>query len=148
MKAMTMTQGLILIKLIDLSKTRTPRQFKSRPPPGHLTAKPGILAEMVGISAAAFLTAYALGWFAGAKKEWPDRMTVAISATWTNVGLAVVLANEFFREAMPLVVLFTVTASISWNATLVPGQWLASRFDDATAGPAQADGGGRSRHTD
>ncbi|MFP8881001.1 MAG: bile acid:sodium symporter [Myxococcota bacterium] len=114
----------------------------------HLTAKPGILAEMVGISAAAFLTAYALGWFAGAKKEWPDRMTVAISATWTNVGLAIVLANEFFREAMPLVVLFTVTASISWNATLVPGQWLASRFDNASTGPAQADSGGRSRHTD
>ena len=75
-------------------------------------------------------------------------MTVAISATWTNVGLAIVLANEFFRETMPLVVLFTVTSEISWNATLVPGQWLASRFDNGSAGPARANGGERSRHTD
>ena len=103
-----------------------------------LTANPGILAEMLGISAAAFLAAYALGWFAGAKKAWPDRMTVAIAATWTNVGLAIVLANEFFREAMPLVVLFTVSTEITWNAIFVPGQWLARRFEEASAGPAQA----------
>ena len=70
----------------------------------HLISNPGILVEMLAISAAGFLFAYALGWFAGARKAWPDRMTVAIVATWTNVGLAIVLANEFFREAMPLVV--------------------------------------------
>lgn len=102
----------------------------------HLTANLGILAEMLCISSVAFLAAYALGWFAGAKNEWPDRMTVAVAATWTNVGLAIVLANEFFRETMPLVVLFTVSTEITWNAIFVPGQWLARRFADSPPGPA------------
>ena len=104
----------------------------------HLIADLGILGEMLGISAVSFVAAYALGWFAGLKKEWPDRMTVAISATWTNIGLAIVLADEFFRESMPLVVLFAVSTEITWNALFIPGHWLARRFDEASAGSSQA----------
>jgi BASS family bile acid:Na+ symporter len=93
----------------------------------YLVESPALLVEMILISTASFAVAYAIGWFAAGRPAWQDRMTVAVAATWTNVGLGIVIANEFFAGS--LVLLFVVGAEIAWNVMFVPGQWIAARFN-------------------
>jgi BASS family bile acid:Na+ symporter len=93
----------------------------------YLVESPALLVEMVAISTLGFAAAYTIGWFACGRPAWQDRMTIAVAATWTNVGLGIVIASEFFAGS--LVLLFVVGTELAWNVMFVPGQWLAARFN-------------------
>lgn len=90
---------------------------------------PALLGEVMGVSFVLFPGAFVLGWWLPRGQDRSGRMTTAIIFTWTNIGLAIVVANEFFRESLPLVVLFVALCEIPWNVSFVPAQWFAQRVN-------------------
>ncbi len=58
----------------------------------------------------------------------PDRLAVSISTAYMNTALAVVLAYQFFADALPAVVLVAVASEVPWSTVLGPFKWVHRRW--------------------
>lgn len=70
---------------------------------------------------------FILSWLLSIKKTYADRITAAIDCTWINIGMAVVIADQFFRHNNPMVILFVSLATIPWNLMVFPLKYV-NRF--------------------
>ncbi|MBL8994712.1 MAG: bile acid:sodium symporter [Spirochaetia bacterium] len=87
-----------------------------------------VVAVFLGMVVFLMIVSFTLSWFFSFKRENADRLTLAACATWTNVSLALVVANEFFRESRPLSILFIVASFFPWNLGFFPMKWVAARL--------------------
>lgn len=87
-----------------------------------------LVALFLGMVVLLMIVSFALSWFFSFKRANADRLTLAACATWTNVSLALVVANEFFRESRPLSILFIVASFFPWNLGFFPMKWIAARL--------------------
>jgi len=77
-------------------------------------------------SAICLILCFILSWFLSFKRDYSDKVTTAIICTWVNTGLAVVIADKFFRQNNPDVILFVSLAVIPWNLMVFALKFLSS----------------------
>lgn len=94
---------------------------------GQIVDHPVLLFEILSVSTALFLFIFTASWFLSFKQDASDKVCLSSLATWTNIGLAIVVASEFFGQTMPRVVLFVTICEIPWNAGFLPAKWFAAR---------------------
>jgi predicted Na+-dependent transporter len=80
-------------------------------------------------SAICLILCFILSWFLSFKRHYSDKITAAIVCTWINTGLAVVIADKFFRHNSPDVILFVSLAVIPWNLMVFALKFLSSARD-------------------
>ncbi len=93
---------------------------------GTVKENPTAVLEGVAVASGCMMLAYAIGWilhFPGASLR--DRSTLAIVATWTNIGLSIVFAKQFFPGSD--ILLFVILAEIPWNLAFVPAHAFIRR---------------------
>lgn len=89
---------------------------------------PALLFEILFVSTVLFLFIFIAGWFFSFKNNASDKICLSSLTTWTNIGLAIVVAAEFFGQTMPLVVVFVTICEIPWNAGFLPAKWFAAKM--------------------
>ncbi|MDF3130134.1 hypothetical protein P0Y35_13080 [Kiritimatiellaeota bacterium B1221] len=80
---------------------------------------PRIILEGVAVSSVCLFLAYVIGWFLhlpGASLR--DRSTLSVIAAWSNIGLSIVFAKQFFPDSD--ILLFVVLSEIPWNMAFAP----------------------------
>lgn len=83
-----------------------------------------ILIYILGLMGLAFV----FGWFLALRTDKADRITLALSNTWVNVSLTLVVANEFFKERAPIALTAVALTFIPWNLSFVPAKWIIRRI--------------------
>ncbi|WFB36261.1 bile acid:sodium symporter [Kiritimatiellota bacterium B12222] len=87
---------------------------------------PTHILEGIAVASGCMLLAYLIGWFLQPKTaSFADRSTLAILATWCNIGLSIVFAKQFFPHSD--VLLFVVLAEIPWNMAFAPAHAFVRR---------------------
>ncbi|MBN8216666.1 MAG: bile acid:sodium symporter [Spirochaetes bacterium] len=98
-----------------------------------------VLVLITGLMVVAFI----VSWFLSFKKDRADRLTVSLATTWINVTLTLVVAQEFFRQTAPLVVVIIALSFIPWNLTFLVAKPIIKRImREEGNGPGDTAGGG------
>ena len=71
-----------------------------------------------------FVVTFILGWWLAFKHQPVDKITTAMLAAYPNIGLALVLADQFFAAAYPETVLLIMTCMIVWPLAIMPTRWM------------------------
>lgn len=93
-----------------------------------LMEHPGQVAVILLYMLALMALAFALGWFFALRKPKADRLTLALSNTWVNVSLTLVVASEFFKDRAPVALTAIALTFIPWNLSFVPAKWAIRRL--------------------
>lgn len=87
---------------------------------------PKMVLEGILVASICLFLAYLIGWFFHLPgTSLAERSTLAIVATWTNVGLSIVFAKQFFPNSD--ILLFVILAEIPWNLSFAPAQFFIQK---------------------
>lgn len=89
-----------------------------------------IVYESLGFFALVFMVNGFLGWFLSFKKKTASKITASIISSYTNIGLAIVLAESFFGKSRPQVVVFIVISTILWNFMFIPLKYISRKIKE------------------
>lgn len=91
-----------------------------------MASNPKDVLEGVAIASACIFLAYLMGWWLHPRgASLADRSTLAIISSWSNIGLSIVFAKQFFPDSN--VLLFVILAEIPWNLSFAPAQMFIQR---------------------
>jgi BASS family bile acid:Na+ symporter len=97
-----------------------------------ITSNPQKVVEGIWVASACIFLAYVIGWcLHPPKASLADRSTLAIISSWSNIGLAIVFAKQFFPNSD--VLLFVILAEIPWNCSFAPAQMFVRKMDPGGA---------------
>ncbi|MBN2689053.1 MAG: hypothetical protein JXR42_00360 [Gammaproteobacteria bacterium] len=84
---------------------------------------------IIGILCAAslFILVFGLSWLLAFKKDRASKLTASLVATWTNVGLSIIITTEFFHKTNPDMILYILMTAIVWNLAIIVAKMLINK---------------------
>lgn len=86
-----------------------------------------VIAALIS-SALCLLLSLSIGWFLSLRSEHADHVTSAIICSMRNIGIAVVIADQLFRQDEIMVVLFVSLTTIPFILMVFPIKYLANHL--------------------
>lgn len=93
----------------------------------NISSHPKEVLEGIAVASLCIFFSFCIGWLLHPPGvSLRDRSTLAILATWTNIGLSIVFAKQFFPDSP--VLLFVILAEVPWNLSFAPAQFFIQKI--------------------
>ena len=86
------------------------------------------IAKLMLLSFILLLIAFVLGWVIEFRRSPLEKLTNALLMTWANLGLAIGIANIFYRKEAQTIVVFLTVMVLPWHISIVLAKKVANKI--------------------